>query len=135
MKVLFLDIDGCLNTKMSLCQYGSNRIDNNKVKMLKEIVDNTGCRIVLSSTWRLLSTRKIVVRELAREGLSIFDDTPDFPHLDRSQEIQYWLDNNPTKKYAVVDDFDLTIDHLFKTTFEVGLTKQHVEAIVKHLNS
>lgn len=47
MKIIFLDIDGVLNYENS-----KSKVEEEKVKLLKEIVDKTGAEIVLSSDWR-----------------------------------------------------------------------------------
>ena len=55
MKVIFLDIDGVLNvipTKFD--QWGAYfGPDDHFVKNLKKIVDQTGAKIVITSTWRM----------------------------------------------------------------------------------
>ena len=53
MKVIFLDVDGVLNcnkskSRCNLCV----GIDADKIKRLKEIIDETGAYIVLTSTWK-----------------------------------------------------------------------------------
>lgn len=63
-KLLFLDIDGVLNSSpfFQSKQYKRDKIKNprcpkqydlNKIKLLKEIHDATRCTIVMSSTWRM----------------------------------------------------------------------------------
>ncbi|MFR1854625.1 MAG: HAD domain-containing protein, partial [Beduini sp.] len=53
MKIIILDIDGVLN-----CEYCKIKIDgvhfvmDEKIILLKQLVDRTGAKIVLSSTWR-----------------------------------------------------------------------------------
>ncbi len=49
-KVIFLDIDGVLNTDTRHDPEGC--VDEDKVQCLKQIVDATGAQIVLSSSWR-----------------------------------------------------------------------------------
>lgn len=55
-KILFLDIDGVLNAFDFLYFNPENtdyhKLDINKLNLLKAIVDNTNCKIVISSTWR-----------------------------------------------------------------------------------
>ena len=57
MKIIFLDIDGVLNSEMYEWSRGEdradNRIDLSRVRLLKDIVSATDAKIVLSSTWRL----------------------------------------------------------------------------------
>ena len=53
MKVIFLDIDGVLNTPSSESRCGEYiGIDDEKVKKLKKIVEKTKAEIVLISTWK-----------------------------------------------------------------------------------
>lgn len=47
MKIIFLDIDGVLNYENS-----KSKVEEEKVKLLKEIVGRTDAEIVLSSDWR-----------------------------------------------------------------------------------
>jgi len=54
VKVLFLDIDGVVNNKRT--EKKSLRlmaIDPAMAALVQRIVQNTGCEIVLSSSWRL----------------------------------------------------------------------------------
>ena len=55
MKILFLDIDGVLNSRA----YDRKRnwseltnIDETRLPLVKKIIDKTGAKIVLISTWR-----------------------------------------------------------------------------------
>ena len=53
MKIIFLDVDGVLN-----CATTKERVrdllfvEDRKIQLLKELVDETGATIILSSTWR-----------------------------------------------------------------------------------
>ena len=53
MKIIFLDVDAVLN-----CATTKERVrdllfvEDRKVQLLKELVDETGATIILSSTWR-----------------------------------------------------------------------------------
>lgn len=54
MKVLFLDIDGVLNSRDRPCiQRSMYGIDPWHTERLNEIVERCGCDIVISSTWRI----------------------------------------------------------------------------------
>ena len=58
-KYIFLDIDGVLNSmdwfEQNKYTKGYTEINPGKVKLLKEIVDRTDAKIILSSTWRSLA--------------------------------------------------------------------------------
>ena len=54
MKVVFLDIDGVLNSVAFDRERtnGQGNIDKTRLPLLKQILDETGALIVLSSSWR-----------------------------------------------------------------------------------
>ena len=53
MKVIFLDIDGVLNSLDCKEKIeGYLFVEDKKIALLKELIDATGAKIVLSSTWR-----------------------------------------------------------------------------------
>ena len=55
MKIIFLDIDGVLNSRAYDRKRNWNEqtdIDETRLPLIKEIVDATNAKIVLSSTWR-----------------------------------------------------------------------------------
>ena len=158
-KIIFLDIDGVLNSmdyfKQTKDCKGYTEINPEKVKLLKEIVDRTGAQIVLSSTWRDLAQREnepehpmytYLTDTLKEYGMEIIDHTP-YIGQDRPKEIRAWLDNQQDKDIQFVsldDDFpkhkyDETGigDCLVRTSFyekDGGLRKEHVEKAVEILN-
>ena len=158
-KIIFLDIDGVLNSvdyfeQVKDCK-GYKEINPEKVKLLKEIVERTGAKIVLSSTWRDLSRRKCepdhplytyLIDTLKEYGLEIMEHTP-YIGQDRPKEIKAWLDKQSDKDLRFVsldDDYpknlydDVRIgDCLVRTCFyenDGGLRQEHVEKAVKILN-
>lgn len=57
MKVIFLDVDGVLNSRDWLVNNRvrtENSVNQEKVKLLMEIVQKTNAEVVLSSTWRYI---------------------------------------------------------------------------------
>lgn len=87
MRVIFLDIDGVLTT----CSYhnpDTNHIDPRRVWILSQIVNRTGSKIVLTSTWKMGYDKdsgkkedyyRVLENILAQYGLEIFDITDDIP--------------------------------------------------------
>lgn len=138
-KVLFLDIDGVLNKKsdyeVRMPENDILRINMVLVDRLKDIVQETGCKVVLSSSWRNVGGG----REFAEQccGFEFLDITPSYLET-RGHEIQQWLDNNPTDRYAIVDDdsdmLDGQLKNFFQTEFEHGLTETVAYRIKYHLN-
>src|ERR1051325_1700541 len=53
MKVLFLDVDGVLNNASTIQRYAMG-IDPFLASLVRRVIVNTGCKIVLSSSWRLV---------------------------------------------------------------------------------
>jgi len=144
MKVLFLDIDGVLNSAYVIEKCGrGDIIDRTMVERVNRIVDATDCKIVISSTWRLFYPLGVLSALLRVHGLRdvLIGKTPD---LDRSQynrgdEIQAWLDTQPcVEKFVILDDdSDMSdvINHLVQTTFKEGLKDEHVDRAIAMLSS
>lgn len=144
MRVLFLDIDGVLNTHKSIGRFGFDFIDNILVALVARIVRETDCKIVLSSTWRIEEKdRMLVTRELAEQGLTIHDCTPVITRgcweeggwVRRHEEIQSWLNQNPVDRFAILDDMDDACieGSFFRTDENTGLTVQITEQVIQHL--
>ena len=155
VKVIFLDIDGVLNCQSSKSKCGAFiGIDDSKVKLLKEIVDATGARIVLCSSWRVYWEKfdkteqhemgNYLDRKLKRCGLFILDKTID-KGSNRGYGIKQWLLNKPNVESWVVLDDDIFDDyesegimpHLVKTVFYDdlgGLQRCNVDSAIKMLN-
>ena len=147
MKVIFLDVDGVLNSEMSREQ-DRNKFDNwmecevseSHIVNLKKIVDETGAQIVLSSSWRFDHPKatgrdfivdplmKILDRKLKEVGLDIIDVTPDLHGKKRGFEIKDWLDRHTeVEKFVILDDDIDMLDEqkpfFVNTTFKWGLTE------------
>lgn len=145
MKILFLDVDGVLN---SLFTGGRYALKRSCLKRLQNIVEETGCKIVLSSTWRRNEyALKRLKRVLRYRNLEIFSTTPyltDIPHLCRGDEIHEWMILNLTIKehedikYAIVDDdsdmLNYQLPHFFQTDPQYGMTDIIAYRIAYHLN-
>jgi hypothetical protein len=147
MKIIFLDIDGVLNTTKLIKKFGFDFIDDILVAIVARVVRETNAKIVLSSTWRIQEKDKnIVVQSLAQHNLELHDSTPVIKRsgawesggwVRRSEEIQAWLNENPhVQKFAIIDDFDdADIEgSFFQTDENIGLTVQIAEKIIQHLS-
>lgn len=113
MDVIFLDVDNVLNNVYTKDRVkGYRGIDDKKVKILKKLIDETGAKIVLSSTWRLEQGsdnpfRRRLEEALRNEGLHIFDATPDYFWNERAGEIMGWLDlYDGIDHIVILDDED-----------------------------
>lgn len=160
MRVIFLDIDGVLNSKEFFKNrqptQGLNEIDEENVKLLQQIVQATNAKIVLTSTWRIYDKADKVYQHLvdvlAKYDLSIFDCTP-WINENRPHEIAVWLSmwnalrdvHKHISGFVSLDD-DFTakqyarygMQHqLIKTTFygvHGGLQPEHVQQAINILN-
>jgi hypothetical protein len=128
MKVIFLDIDGVLNSAETMKE--GIHLDNKKVVLLNNIIKETGAKVVISSSWRIGSTVKEIQKQLRLAGLrkypNIIGFTPNPKTGFRGDDIERWLqDNKEVTQYVIVDDgsdfFDYQKDYLVQTEWEVGL--------------
>ena len=112
MKVIFLDIDGVLNsTKTSVAMGGfpmelheRDRFDWMAIKLLQRLSDSSGVQFVLSSAWRLYFSFGEVA---AAFELPIIGATPNgsTEGTERGYEIRTWLRAHPeVTSYVILDD-------------------------------
>lgn len=151
MKVIFLDIDGVLNSSVYDRQRtdGDGNIDKTRLALIRTLVDETGAKIVLSSSWRNHWEKnpnecdeigKSINSDFADEKLEIYDKTPKVGYLERSEEIRMWLKDNPdVKGFVIFDDNgygwgDLT-DNLIQTNYRIGrgLEQEHIDKALRLL--
>ena len=152
-KVLFLDIDGVLNECLSQSRAPSGviGIDDDKVQLLRQIIEATGAQIILTSSWRKSWSRHPLLcrldgeyldSKLAQEGLCITGKVSD-AIWDRGEGIREWLGGHPTVKTWVALDDDIFPDfeekgimpHLVQTNFYTGgLAQEHVNMCIAKLN-
>lgn len=146
-KIIFLDIDGVLNSKETLGRsvrgQGVEGIDPYLTIILDRIVQATGAEVVLSSTWRHGEKSR---KEIFDKVVKFIDITPVCCTRIRGAEIHSWLSNNVKGfnstykgdfKIAILDDdSDMLMwqkDHFFQTSFEEGLTPEIAEKVIEHL--
>ena len=113
-KVIFLDIDGVLNSTKTL--YEDSSLEDNLILNLKEIVNKTEAKIILSSSWRL-STYAIakLMDNLDRFDLVISGMTCDGVDLDWLKKYEF----DTTKKYLDTK-FDYDENKQIKITHDRG---------------
>ena len=125
MKIVFLDIDGCLN---SHDYYMSDRCTGNLhgqegdidplcAERINKICHETGAKIVLSSDWRI--NWPYCIDRIERGGVEkglIIDKTPEhgwiehcgkdfLDYTSRGSEIEDWLFNHSEcEGYVIIDD-------------------------------
>lgn len=154
MKIIFLDIDGVLNYAgcKARSPSGCIGIEDKPLKLLKRIVDETGAKIVLTSTWKtdwfitdyiedLPKDGQYLINRFSSQRLGILDKTHEECWANRGQGVLDYLNNSCCESFVIIDDelFDyvsLSLDkHLIKTEyFGEGLTECHVERAIQLLN-
>lgn len=111
--ILFLDIDGVMNTTRTINRHRTNEVFSAEaVKSLLRIVCATNCRIVISSSWRsdrmdrigtLLAEHGLAVAAVRIIGATPILDPTDLPT--REDEIECWLKQNKySGHFAIIDD-------------------------------
>lgn len=143
MRILFLDIDGVLNSDIYDRNKGETdgNIDISRLPLLKALIDETDAKIVLSSSWRehwekeegLLSpVGQELIETFKRAGIEISDKTPVMSS--RREEISFWLSCHPeTESFAIFDDnifgWGKLSDHVVKTNNRKGrgLEEEHIK--------
>lgn len=119
MNIIFLDIDGVLNSieyltekynelKRALKQ--EEMLDPICIKYLKEIVDKTNSKIVITSSWKIFDL-DILNNVFSKYNLKIYDVTKNYGDK-RGKEIREWLSlNNDVSNYIIIDD-DIFKDYI-----------------------
>lgn len=136
MKVLFLDVDGVLNSSDST-NFKNNLypVDDWMCFLVGRIQLNTDCAIVVSSSWRHDPRGMETIRAKFN---NVIDKTP-YADGCRGDEIKAWLDAHPeVEKYAILDDdsdmLEEQLPNFFKTTFKEGLTEEIAKKVEEHLS-
>lgn len=172
MKVLFLDHDGviCLSGqwggRFKKKGYDSNpqipldirmdSFDSKAVKVLNEIIEKTGCEIVVSSDWKkwgdLDQMRKMYVTRGIKPPIDLTPNMKDFDEMGfglykwknfyeaiRVKEIKEWLKNHTeVTHWVAVDDMDLSkLKNFVMTTkpYNEGIKQSGIkEKVLKFLS-
>jgi hypothetical protein len=135
MKVIFLDIDGVLNsTRTPNPRNFPYIVDPKLLRRFKRVLARTRAKVVLSSTWRYDPAGRFSAKHW---GIPFIDFTPDMPKKPRRNEIVAWLRDHPdVDRFAVIDDEDDGLDELplFQPAASTGLTDRIATGVVNYLN-
>jgi len=174
MKVIFLDIDGVLNTSETFKIRGQIEketgiweieIDEFRVEYLKQIIDETGAKVVLSSTWKKdlenIDGKVVPIHEkgeallniLKKYDIELYDILKKGYDLSREDLITIWLNEHPNvESFIVIDDETTHLKRfvgkqLIKTSILedgvmlknmddcIGLCADHISIAIKKLNN
>ena len=159
MKVVFLDIDGVLNSEEFFetlpykehdkyieagynedQAFGLCNIDSVPVTKLNYLLSQTMAKIVVSSSWRGSDPK--LQETFAIVGIPHYIDiTPYHKNRHRGTEIQMWLDKHPeVENYVILDDdndmLEHQLEHFIQTNWmKRGLSDENVEQAINILNN
>ena len=136
MKIIFLDIDGVLNSIND--KFSQTLETQSHLSLLGELVKKTNAKIVLSSSWRgIPSLRKLVENKMKEINAEIIGATRSLPGT-RGSEIKDWMKDKDIESFVILDD-DKDMDEMTKTNLVLtdsnkGLQKEDIEKALKILN-
>lgn len=153
MKVIFLDFDGVMDTayydyalirdhKPNRDAYGPI-FDPKCVDYLRQILEQTGANIVVSSTWKFLMSYAQLLQMWKDRNLpgQIIGVTPTYTDRNRGYEIDLWLQECAVPcQYVIIDDLDgsnfkdYQIPHLLVVNPYMGLDDLITERAIALLN-
>lgn len=146
MKVLFLDIDGVLNSLSSVLALGNpnEHLDPVCVALVARLLKETDAKVVVSSSWRIGRTVETLKHELDRIGAHKIADriigrTGDGYNGHRGRQIKEWIElNAPECSYVILDDDSDMLPaqrpYFVKTNFDEGFRASHYKRAMAILN-
>jgi hypothetical protein len=159
LRLIFLDVDGVLNTAGSA---NSGKITNALLFRLREVILQTGASVILSSTWRNWPQLRVLIMAALPNGCVIGQTPLEDPQVWRNDVrpreirdflIQIQAEVGQVTAWAAVDDMDLVSQvhalaktdksmrrfarelesHFVKTAQNVGFNEAHAARLVQLL--
>lgn len=135
-KVVFLDFDGpMVPARAEFLQKRKefDVFDPCAVAMLNNIIEITGTKLVISSTFGSRGYEKTlqVFHENGIDPGHLHADwvTERDPYRERADQIEHWIDQHPeVRRYAVLDDWDMTEtfgEHMVLVSYNEGMLTGH----------
>ena len=142
MKAIFLDIDGVVCLHSAKTPNDEEIFDADSCRRLKEIIDATDCKLVLTSSWRLYSESiRSMFFQFKKYGIykeHFLGRTPLCG--ERGNEIMAYLKSHPQiVNYIALDDqlfyrSKFPKDRLIRTHVETGITEEVKQLCVAKLS-
>lgn len=147
LRLVFLDIDGVLNSYPFLerhdaadpdeadDRYWTSMLDPAAVARLNRLLDATGARVVIASSWRCampLERLRQILLAAGLEGVIEGQTAPELNH--RGRAVSAYLAERPCRDYVILDDDPFQKPHtgrLVHTDPELGLTEAQVDEAIE----
>ena len=145
MRYILLDFDGVVTSKTYSRQCHENHCRKNIydldwfdpacVDALRMIVERTGAKIVVSSSWRDLQMEQLqkIWAFIPMPG-ELAGTTPIWI-LTKKEAIEHWIKQHPDDRYVILDDAGLGLDNQIRTNPDTGLVQEDAEKAITILNS
>jgi len=142
MRIIFLDIDGVMNSERYYRTVDRNikgwsRFDPSAVILIKRLIEEFDAKIVISSTWRFGAV-EMLKDELVKLGLIkyLHKDwkTPQIYSSNRGSEINMWLEKyKDIENYVIIDDDNNILkeqeQRMVKTELMNGMEEEHYNKV------
>jgi hypothetical protein len=140
MKVIFLDIDGVLNVIPKSHDDFGGTFHEDFVENLRRIIDETGAKIVISSSWRFSGLEWMQkmwqFRNLPGDVIDVTTAFADkklnlnYWDVVRGHEIKVWLDaHTDIENYVILDDDLDMLDEQMNNYVQCSDNKDHPDCI------
>lgn len=144
-KYILLDFDGVVTSKSYTWKcyqdgtraniYGLDWFDPDCIEALRYIVEKTGAKIVVSSSWRDLRMEQLrKLWDFIPMPGELAGTTPIWI-LTKKGAIEHWIKQHPDDRYVILDDADLGLDNQVRIDPYTGLTTDDVKMAILILKS
>lgn len=135
MKLIFLDVDGVLNTISERRMWGLDYVSPFRIELVNTICKVTDAKIVLSSAWRKSEKDKDILKQ---NGLDWIAQTPITFGWTRAEEIASVIKEKHPAKFVIIDDLDEAFlkfppEVCFQTSDNDGFLPAMAESIIAYL--
>jgi len=137
-RIVFLDVDGVLHPYHAR---QSQMFRKDCMQRLKKIIDATGAKIVLSTSWRRTPQGKAAVnQQLRSHGIPTCVDITRIRHNEylRHEEILHWIANHPgTTQWVAIDDLPMyqLHEHYIQTSPATGINDRNMQQAIRQLQA
>lgn len=143
---LFLDFDGVVNSNNWCWSHERTtrdewaHIDPERVEILNRLIEKLDCKVVISSTYRILHNLADLRFGLTSKGANFRHrivgktDQKGGPYMTaRGCEIQRWMDKYPDHKLVIIDDSEdmgHLLPFLVRTNPDAGIVEEDIQMAI-----